>query len=191
MAGWSRVKWSEARQVLDILRAKEAAASPEAAMAPAVYFEHLRTGERENEAVKFLGQALPRLEAVAWAARTVRDLASPKADRHAPEARALRAALLWVGDPTEARRRAAYEAAEEADPASPESLAAMAAFFSGGSIAPADCPVVPAPRDAAGLFASGAVLAAAAAQPDMKAALKTALDAGVAIASQGLESADA
>ena len=68
MAGWSRVKWSEARQVLDILRAKEAAASPEAAMAPAAYFDHLRAGDRDNEAAKFLGQALPRLEAVAWAA---------------------------------------------------------------------------------------------------------------------------
>lgn len=190
MGDWARVKWSEARQVLEILGA-EPAAGVDAAAAPAAYFASLVDSGRQIDAVKFLSQALPRLEAVAWAARTVRDLAPANGKRPQPEERALRAALLWVADPSEARRRSAAEAAEGCDPASAERMAAMAAFYSGGSIAPAHCPPVLAPRHAAGMFAAGAVMMAAAVQPDMKGALAAALDAGSAIARQGLEPAAA
>lgn len=191
MADWRRVKWSEARQVLDILGAVEAAKEGEAGKPPAAYFDHLRQTGREIEAVKFLGQALPRLEAVGWAARAVRDLEPEGLDRNRPEGKALRAALLWLADPTETRRRAAFDASEACDTSSPESLAAKAAFFSGGSIAPPDAQPLPAPRDAAGRFASGAVMLAAARRRDMNASLKRALDAGARIAADGLEAADA
>ncbi len=191
MADWRRVKWSEARQVLNVLGAREALAEAEADGLPATYFQHLRDTGRDLEAVKFLGQALPRLEAVGWAARVVRDLLPETLERDRPETKALRAALLWLGDPTESRRRAAYEAAEASDPASPEALAALAAFFSGGSIAPEDATPLPAPRDAAGRFASGAVMLAAARRSDMAESLKKALDAGADIAANGLETANA
>lgn len=191
MADWRRVKWSEARQVLDILGAADAANEAEAKKPPLDYFNHLREAGRLGEAVKFLGQALPRLEAVGWAARTVRDLEPDGLDRNRPESRALRAALLWLADPTEGRRRAALDASEACDTSSPESLAAKAAFFSGGSIAPAEAQPLPAPRDAAGRFASGAVMLAAARRSDMAEALTRALDAGARIAADGLEAADA
>jgi len=186
MADWERVKWSEARQVLDVLGAPPTERGEGEDGPPQQYFLALRQAGKRAEAAKFLGQALPRLEAVAWAARAVRDL---RGDGVAPaaESKALRATLLWLQDTTEARRRATYDAAEQCDTASAERLAALAAFFSGGSIAPANCPALPAPRDSAGKFASGAVLVAAAAAKDLSAALDACLDAGDALARHGLE----
>ena len=182
---WSRVKWSEARQVLSVLDVQDADAVADPALPPQVYFEALRSAGHLPEAVSFLAQALPRLEAVTWAARCVRDVGEARG-RKPPEAAALKAALLWVQDPSESRRRAAYDAATAADGSSPEALAALAAFFSGGSIAPAEYEPVPAPRDAAGRFAAGAVLIAAANSGDMTAALNRSLDAGEALAAEGL-----
>lgn len=189
MADWARVKWSEARQVLNILGKIDPADEAAASGPPSAYFDYLRKNGRLFDAAKFLGQALPRLEAVAWAARSVRDLTPADADRDRPEARALRAALLWVGDPTESRRRAAYEAAEACESGDPEALAALAAFFSGGSIAPPDLQVLPAPRDAAGRFAAGAVMTIAVRQKDIDKTLSDLLDAGALIAAKGVDAA--
>ncbi len=189
MAEWTRVKWSEARQVLDILDHPDATAEV-GSRPPAAYFEQLRQGGRQALAVRFLSQALPRLEAVGWATRTVRDLA-PEGDRSSPEARALRSALLWVSDPTEARRRLAFEAASAARATTPEYLAAMAAFFSGGSIAPEGVqPLMPA-RDAAGRFAAVAVISAVSRAADRVRAMDLALDMGAWVARHGLEPAAA
>jgi hypothetical protein len=191
MADWPRVKWSEAAQVLELLGDGAADFPKAGAEPPAAYFEQLRGADRLGDAARFLGHALPRLEAVAWAARTVRDLPPPdgKADR--ADELALRAALFWVGDPIENRRYAAYNAAMACHVGSPERLAALAAFFSGGSIAPPELQPVHAPRESSNRFASGAVLLAAARSPDMNGALAKALDAGVIIASKGLEPAAA
>jgi hypothetical protein len=189
MSEWARVKWSEARQIISTLGWDEEAAGDVSAP-PKVYFDRLVDAGRFPEAATFLGQALPRLEAVAWAARAVQDLREndPKAPG-GPEAQALKSALLWVQDPSEPRRRAAYDAAEAADGQSAEHLAALAAFFSGGSIAPADAPPLPAPREAAGRFASGAVMVAAARTGDMNGALQRCLETGQAIAERGLSGA--
>ena len=177
MQDWSKVKWTEAGQIIDILKWK----APETvrAIAPAAYFKSLVEQERLDDAVCFLGQALPRHEVVAWAARTVRDLVPASAGPG--EQTALKAALLWVQNPSEARRRAAFDAAQAADSCSAECMAAMAAFYSGGSTAPPDCAPLPAPRNAAGLFASGAIRVAAGSAADRKAALRSALKAGEAL----------
>ncbi|HEY4031379.1 MAG TPA: hypothetical protein VGM25_13600 [Caulobacteraceae bacterium] len=192
MADWPRVKWSEASQVLDLLGDAGAADLPKAdGVLPAAYFEQLRGAGRLADATQFLGHALPRLEAVAWAARTVRDLppADGKADR--ADELALRATLFWIGDPTENRRYAAYNAAMACRVGSAERLAALAAFFSGGSIAPAELAPVHAPKEASNRFAAGAVMLAAGRTADMTGALAKALDAGVIIANRGLEPAAA
>ncbi|HEY0302001.1 MAG TPA: hypothetical protein VGC36_11730, partial [Rhizomicrobium sp.] len=144
MTQWPRVKWSEAGQITRLLGWADAGAAP-----PAAHFAELKNGARYAEAVKFLALALPRLETVAWAARAVRDTA-PGSAPGTPEATALKTALLWLQDPVETRRRAAFDAAQAADSASAEAMAAMAAFYSGGSIAPIDCEPLPAPPDAAG-----------------------------------------
>lgn len=176
---WKRVKWTEAGQVTAVLGWAPAAGDPAPGQPPRKYFDALRSGGRLGEAVEFLTQALPRWEAVAWAARAVRDCGGPAGD---PDAAALKAALLWVQDPTEGRRRAAQDAAEAAEPDSPARMAALAAFYSGGSIAPADAEVLPAPRDAAGRCAAGAILMAAALSDDMDQALDASLRLGAAIA---------
>ncbi len=177
--GWTRVKWTEAGQITAILGWKAAPEDPPAANPPRAYFDALRASGRDADAVEFLSQALPRWEAVAWAARMVRDLGAPADEA---DARALKAALLWVQDPTEDRRRAAQTAAEDAEPDSPARLAALAAFYSGGSMSPPEAEILPAPRDAAGRFAAGAILTAAARTADMDAALAASLGAGSAIA---------
>ena len=74
---------------------------------------------------------------------------------------------------------------------SPERMAALAAFFSGGSIAPPDLQPVHAPRETTNRFAAAAVLVAAARSADMNGALAKALDAGAVIATRGLEPAAA
>lgn len=187
MADWIRVKWSEASQVIDTLGPNWKSEDAEGALPPQVYFESLRKAGRHADAARFLSQALPRLEAVGWAARVVRDLTPEGADRTSPEARALRAALLWISDPTEFRRRAAYDAASQAKNTTPEYLAALAAFFSGGSIAPEHSAAVPAQREAAGRFAAVAVISAANRTADKRAAYDLALDTGADIARQGLD----
>jgi len=180
-AEWTRVKWSEARQITRLLAWEASPGDPDGSAPPRRYFEALRAAGRGVEAADFLGQALPRWETVAWAARAVRDLTDP-ADAKPANAAALKSALLWVQDPTEARRRAAFDAAEAAPATSAERFAALAAFFSGGSIAPADCDPLPAARDAAGRFAAGAVLLAAFSAPDPASALSRCLDSGAALA---------
>lgn len=189
MSEWARVKWTEAGQIAQLLRWDDDLGE-DARAAPAAFFGRLRQAGRLADAALFLGQALPRYETVAWGARVVRDLRRDGAGR-GPEADALKAALLWVQDPSEARRRAAFDAAQRARDDSPERMAALAAFFSGGSMTPADCPPVPAPKEAAGRFAAGAVLLAAARAPDQARALDQALDTGAAIASLGLEAGSA
>lgn len=184
MKTWSRVKWTEAAQIAERLEWKQDLGAA-AAGSPENFFSGLRREGRLHEAAFFLGQALPRFETVAWAARAVRDLTG-LAPPPGPDADALKAALLWVQDPSEGRRRAAWDAAGLAEDQAPERLAALAAFFSGGSIAPADCPPVPAPQEAAGRFAAGAVLVAAIRTPDFDAAINAALDAGDAIAAHGV-----
>lgn len=188
MTTWKRVKWSEADQVLDLLKAPKSGRGPEASGTPEAYFAALRRDGRLADAVSFLSQALPRLEGVAWAARTVRDFL-PQAPASEPEARALRAALLFVQDPSDQRRRAAYDAAQACDHAGPEMLAAFAAFYSGGSIGPANGPPVPAPRLASGRFAAGAVKCAVFAcktAEETEVALAKCLDAGAELAREGL-----
>jgi hypothetical protein len=185
MNDWSRVKWTEAGQVAAVLN-WESAGDEDALVSPRVFFTRLREAGRRAEAVHFLSQALPRYESVGWAARMVRDLV-PGAPPRSAEGDSLKAALLWLQDPSDGRRRAAWQAAERARDDSPERLAALAVFFSGGSIAPADCPPVPAPKTAAGRFAAGAVLLGAIRSGDQARALDQALDAGDAIAVRGLE----
>ena len=184
MTDWNRVKWTEAVQVTSQL-AWPAESDAVARTPPQRYFTSLRKAARLEDAVFFLGVALPRHETVGWAARAVRDLGDGR-ERPRPDADALKAALLWVQDPTEPRRRAAFDAAQLASTNGAERLAALAAFLSGGSMAPDNVQPVLAPKDAPGRLAAGAILVAAAARPDRTAAINRALDDGDVIAQRGL-----
>lgn len=182
MGNWSQVKWTEAGQVAELLGWKDDLGE-DARAAPDAFFAKLREAGRDQDAAYFLGQALPRYEAVVWAARVVRDLA-PAAAR---DSDALNATLNWVADPSEGLRRAAYEAATAADTGSPARMAALAVFFSGGSMAPEGQAAVPAPRATGGKLGAAAVLMATIQSEDKKKSLAWALDQGADIAANGLK----
>lgn len=94
------------------------------------------------DAVRFLAHALPKREAVWWAARCVRsglgDSESSRNDRVA-----LDAAERWVAEPDEKNRRAAQNAADATGYETAAGWVAAGAFFSGGSMAPEGMPDVP------------------------------------------------
>jgi hypothetical protein len=182
---WARVRWTEARQVAGLLEWPEESLGDASAARPEVFFERLRAEGRLQEAAQFLGQALSRYEAVAWAAISVKNLCPAEA-----KAQPLESALAWVKDPIEDNRRAAFTAANAAPTTNPARLAALAVFFSGGSMSPDGQAPVPAPRESAGKLAAGAVLAAAVQSGDHVGGLGKALTAGAAIAERGVSAAD-
>ncbi len=112
-----------------------------------------------NPAVQFLAFALPPREAVWWACLCARDqLREP-----VPEAllAAVAAAEAWVRKPAEELRRAAMTCAQATDMKSPAAWAAMAAFWSGGSLAPENLPEVAAPPHLLGSAVASAIMLAA------------------------------
>ena len=112
------------------------------------------------EATRLLAHALPKREAVWWACMCARHTAASGADP-ASEAAVRESAEEWVRRQTDAFRRAAMARAQAAGFSSPESWAAVAAFWSGDSMAPPEAPKVPPEPHLAGLAAAGAVALAA------------------------------
>src|SRR5262249_707152 len=78
-----------------------------------------------------------------------------------PMASALLAAETWVRKPTDEHRRAAMASAQAANFESPAAWAAVAAFWSSGSMAPPDLPGGPPAPHLLGLAVLGAVTLAA------------------------------
>lgn len=152
---WTRTVWTEAGQIRAILGWPS---EPDDIDPPETVFARLRQAGRLAEGARFLGQALPRFEAVRWA---IRDVAQLRPVMPPGPGAAFDAASAWLHDPSDARRRAAHAAAARLTRPSAGGLCALAAFASGGSVAPPDKPPVPAPKAAAGKFAAGAVLLAA------------------------------
>jgi Family of unknown function (DUF6931) len=130
-------------------------------LAPRPYFDLLVKKELWVEAGRFLAQALPKREAVWWACTCVRQGAGPTIP--SADANALAAAEKWVAGPTEENRRAAHAVAEAAQGMeTPAGCAAMAAFWSGGSLAAPDKPAVPPAENLTGTAVTGALIQAAA-----------------------------
>jgi len=122
---------------------------------PKAYVELLSERNLLQDAVRFLSAALGKREAVWWAcfcARVVTDL-----KLHGVQADAIVAAERWVVAGTEENRRATMAAAEAAKIGNAASLAAMAAFFSEGSLAPPDVNPVPPAEDLTAKMAANAV----------------------------------
>jgi hypothetical protein len=129
---------------------------------PAEFLDLLAGDGHWPDAVRLLSHGLGRREAVWWACQCARDAAGAGAS---PEAlAALRAAETWVYQPSEANRRAAEAAAQAEGLEHPASFAAMAGFWSGGSIAPPanPQPVPPPPLLTAQAVANAVMLAAVA-----------------------------
>ena len=185
---WGAVRLTEARQVAALMGV-DVDDRPSADVSVRTHYDALRAGNRRSAALQYLGHALPRLEAIAWAARIVADAAA--ADPPSRRARhALDVALRWLEDPTEAHRRAAGAAAEAISQPVAERLLASAVFFSGGSIVAASAsPVVP-PDHVAARYAVSAIDEATRRASDHVAALETALALGERIAERGMSALD-
>ncbi len=114
---------------------------------------------RFPDALRLAAHALPKREAVWWACMCAR--AVPVPESPACDAEALTAAETWVRKPDEAARRATMEVAQRGGFRSPEAWAAVAAFWSGGSMAPEGQPVVPPADHLTGVAVAGAIILAA------------------------------
>ena len=119
------------------------------------------------DAVRFVAHALPKREAVWWgwvcARRAAGENPPPKIKA------ALDATERWVAQPNEDNRRSAMAAAQKAELGTAAGCAGLAAFFSGGSLAPPDAPAVPPGEFLAAKAVSGAVIFAAVAKEPEKA----------------------
>ncbi len=128
-------------------------------VSPVEFLQELLAAKNLGDAVQFMAFALPAREAVWWACHCARqvqeDPASPAI------AAAVEAAEAWVRRPTEENRRGALARAQATDFQSPAAWAAMAAFWSSGSMAPEHVPDVPAPGHLVGCAVAGAVMLAA------------------------------
>jgi predicted component of type VI protein secretion system len=142
------LEWSEAAQQL-----------LQEGLAAVAYLDLLIAAELLPDAVRFLAAWLPKPTAVAWASRCVRSVLGQSL-QPADQA-ALDAAEAWAAEPDEPKRRAAEAAAEECQYTGPAACVALAAFWSGGSLAPDNLPPVPPPETATAKAISGAVQMAA------------------------------
>lgn len=143
----------------------EAKALAAAQQDPRAFIAALVEQERYADAVRLLAHALPTREAVWWAwfcAKRVTGEGPP-----APARAALEATERWIAQPTEEHRRPAMELAQRAEIGTPAGCAALAVFFSGGSVAPPDAPPVPpAPYSASKAIAGSVILAAVSKEPE-------------------------
>ena len=155
-----KVKATAASEICGLFELEpEARALLGADATPAEFLACLVENTRFHDATRFLAHALPKREAVWWACLCARQTLAGDA----PPARlaALEAAEAWVYQPTEENRRMTMERAQEAGYDNPASWAAVAAFWSGGSLAPAGSPVVPPGETLTAVAVSGAVILAA------------------------------
>jgi len=182
MEPWRSVHLTRARQVGELMELR-GAELPSPDVSVRAHYETLRTSN-PSKAVSYIGHALPRREAIHWAA----GLIDPKLSENAPAERAtLEHARLWLDAPDDDKRRQAYAAAQSADREAPERSLATAIFYSGGSIAPEGvAPVQPAPG-LANRLAVVAVVQAAWRSSDPKGFLAQALARAEAIAEHGIQ----
>jgi hypothetical protein len=147
--------------------------SPEAAallaekMPPLDFLAALEGAELFRDAVQFLAYALPKREAVWWSGLCSRDVL-PAAGK--PElGAAVEAAEAWVYRPTEENRRKAQAATRAIAEPHAAQWTAMGAFWSGGSMAPPDCPEVKPPDDLTPRAVAGGIVMAATSDPKLAA----------------------
>lgn len=134
-------------------------------MGPRDYVVAMSEAELHVDALKFLAHLLPRREAV-WLGWLC---AKKELDKKltSEEEAALAATERWIREPTDANRRSALDAATSATLESPAGCAALGAYLSGGSMAPAELEAVPPPRYATARAIFGClVLTAVQAEPE-------------------------
>jgi hypothetical protein len=131
---------------------------------PKQFVDELTAAGHHPDAIRLMAFLLPRREAVWWAAtclRAVPKLSEPPFDV------AIKAAEKWAADPSDENRRASFNAGQTVEFAHPSGLAAVAAFWSEGSLSAPDLPVVaPAPHLCPTAVANAILLAAVIDEPE-------------------------
>jgi hypothetical protein len=117
------------------------------------------------ETVRFLAFSLPKRECVWWGWVCARKASGAQPS---PVIRAaLEATERWIVQPTEDHRRAAMTASQAADVGTPAGCAALAVFFTGGSLGPPNVPPVPPGEFMTAKAVAGSVmLSAVVAEPE-------------------------
>jgi hypothetical protein len=179
----SRIRFTETRQVFAafVTAMDDITAAPNDDP-PLVFLRQLSVSPTPEDAVSFCAYLLPRREAVWWACQCVLALrGAAGGDRLSALAEA------WVRDPEEERRREALDAALAADPASATTWLALAAGWSGGSMAPAETPPVPPPPHLTAKAVRAAILMALARVGARERAqwLRACVEAGIRFAEGG------
>lgn len=123
------------------------------------WLEKLEQSALHEDAIKLLAGALPKRDCVHWALVCSREATAK--DGTAAQRAALDATALWEKDPSDANRRAAGMASEKAQLDNTAGCTALAAFMSGGSLAPAELTPVPPPEHLCALSAGVAIQLAA------------------------------
>lgn len=106
-------------------------------LSPQGYLSLLVEAEHVGDAIRFLAFAMPVREGIWWACVVANSHLEQPTEL---EALCLERAAAWVYDPTDARRRSCMAAAESAKFEGAAAYAALAVFWSGGSLAPEDMP---------------------------------------------------
>jgi hypothetical protein len=110
-------------------------------LSPQGFLALLAEAELVGDGIRFMAFAMPVREAIWWACVT----AHATAPQQTPlETRCIESAVAWVYGPGEAQRRACFALAEEAEFQGAAAYAALAVFWSGGSLAPEGMPDAPA-----------------------------------------------
>lgn len=151
-------------------------------MAPERFLEALIEAELLPDAIKFLAQALPKREAVAWARDCSREAIAAALSEL--DELCLDAVDRWLAEPSDENRRAAMDLADKAGYRSPASMTAAAAAWTEGGMGPAEYDDVLPPETLAGTMSSSAVLMAAleSAPDETPATQRRLLEKGFAIA---------
>src|SRR5262245_58528529 len=134
-------------------------------LAPLQAVDRLVEAGQLQAAIRLWAWVLGRREAVWWASQCVR---LSLTDQDAPTERAaVEAAEAWAAAPSEENRRRAEAAATAVNFGTPGGCAALAAFWSCGSLAPPKLQVVPPPEHLLpGAVANSVLLAAVKREPE-------------------------
>ena len=151
-------------------------------LTPAEFLDALAAAGLDAEARRFLAQALPKREAVWWGVLGVSEFAEPV---EPSQVETLKAARRWAADPSDANRRIAWDVAQAGELDNPSGLLAMAVFFSGDSLTPADLTPIAPPGYLAGDAVANALTLATVQKEPAKAGEKAAalLRIGLEVAS--------
>lgn len=162
----------------------EAAAFLVPGLSPQGYLALLVDARQVGDAVRFLAFTLPIREGVWWACVVAHgNLAEPTAI----QSLSLDRTAAWVYEPNDINRRSCMEAAESSNFEGAAAYAALAAFWSGGSMAPENMPeALPDPKLGPIGVGASVLLAITAGDPaHLNTRFEKAIERGVDIANGG------